>query len=454
MRHDPLNAFAIQAQSGSRLPQKSAPSYSIRMAGWKPNFGQIAEDWIEDICASTFLADFTIRNPMYQKLGGQTKEAADLLVVFGGTLLVLQVKTKLVNDTDSVLSDIDLTRAATAVEKAMEQFRAMLEAAGDPAFFTFINARGHPLKADKTDIKSVVALVVYGLVTPDGQFSKTKLRFTPSCFPKNGIPIHLFTMAEFRLLTTLADTFPDFLVYLDVRAFLHEQNLIHPTTLPEDVWALATFEPKQLLHAMQTKVGLSIDGIHQRHLKTMHGWEEAEIPSYFIDWLIEKLYAGIDSPAEVNQELITKTRMLAPPGSLEAYQRIIPKLAMLRRRDRTELAVGFAQKIECARADGLGFRVLKFDKHEEAFLVLAIDCPRKERQAVLFNLARAAAYKVSVRHVVGIATAPVHLASADCDVVIVDADGVKVDQRLVDAVNYYFGEPQEVMRPSTTQPIT
>jgi len=171
-----------------------------------------------------------------------------------------------------------------------------------------------------------------------------------------------------------------------------------------------------------------------------------------IDWLIEKLYEGIDSPAEVNQDLIAKTRMLAPPGSLEAFQRIIPKLAMLRRRDRTELAVGFAQKVECARADGLGFRVLKFDSHEEAFLVLAIDCPRKERQVVLFNLTRAAAYKVGVRHMVGIATAPVHLASADCDVIIVDADGMKIDQRLVDAVNYYFGEPQEVIRPPTTPP--
>jgi len=63
------------------------------MAGQNPNLGQIAEDWVEQLCAATFLADFTIRSPRYQKTGGQTKEAADLLVVFGHTLLIIQVKT-------------------------------------------------------------------------------------------------------------------------------------------------------------------------------------------------------------------------------------------------------------------------------------------------------------------------------------------------------------------------
>ncbi|HZZ18136.1 MAG TPA: hypothetical protein VFE25_02145 [Opitutaceae bacterium] len=98
--------------------------------------------------------------------------------------------------------------------------------------------------------------------------------------------------------------------------------------------------------------------------------------------------------------------------------------------------------------------MLKFHDHKEAFFVLAIDCPRKERQIVLFNLTRAAAYKAGVRHMIGIATAPVHLASADCDVVIVDTDGMKIDQRLVDAVNYYFGEPQEIILPPTTPPAS
>lgn len=419
----------------------------------RPNFGQIAEDWIEGICASTFLADFTIRSPRYQKADGQTKEAADVLVMFGGTLMVIQVKTRLVSDAGAVLSHLDLSRAASAVGKAMMQFRAMLEATNDPSFFTFTNVRGHELKVAKTDISKVVALVVYGLVTPDGQFSETKLRFIPSCFPEDGIPVHLFSMEEFRLLTILADTFPDFLAYLDIRAFLHEKNLIDPKTRPEDIWTFVTFEPKRLLQAMDANVPVAIDGIHQRYLETMRRWEEAEKPSYFVDWLIEQLYAGIGSPVEVNQELIAKTKMLAQPGSVEAFRQTIPKLAMLRRRDRTELAVGFEKKIESAQADGMAFRVLKFEGHEEAIIVVAVDLPRSERQVVLFNLARAAAYKIGVRHVVGIATAPKLLGTADCDVVIVDAKDMTIDERLIEAVNYHFGKPQEVMRPPTTPPI-
>jgi hypothetical protein len=366
------------------------------MTGQNPNLGQIAEDWIEQLCAATFLADFTIRSPKYQKTSGQTKEAADLLVVFGDTLLVIQVKTKLVSDAASVPSQVDLTRAAKSVGKALDQFRAMTEAVHDPNFFTFTNVCGHALKVEKTEIKNIVAIVIYGLVAADGQLSKTKLRFTQSCYAEGGIPVHLFAMEEFQLLTTLADTFPDFLVYLDVRSFLHSENLIHPETRPEDVWTLATFEPERLLRAIDTKTPLNIDGLNQQHLETMRGWEEAEKPSYFVDWLIDKLYVGIDGSAEVNKDLIAKTTMLAPPGSLEALHRTIPKLAMLRRRDRNELAVGFAHKIERAQIDGMAFRVLKFDNHEEAFLLLAIDSPRIERQVALFNLARATAYKIGV----------------------------------------------------------
>src|SRR5690606_23778741 len=123
------------------------------------------------------------------------------------------------------------------------------------------------------------------------------------------------------------------------------------------------------------------------------------------------------------------------------------------RRDRNELAKGFAEKIERARTDGMAFRILKFEDHEEAFIVVAIDLPRTERQVALFNLARAAAYKVGARYVVGIATGLASLGSADCDVVVVDSKDMTVDERLIEAVKYWFGEPQEILRPPTTPSV-
>ena len=142
--------------------------------------------------------------------------------------------------------------------------------------------------------------------------------------------------------------------------------------------------------------------------------------------------------------------MLAPPSSLEAVRKAIPKLAMLRRRDRNELAIGLDLKIERAKTDRIGFRVIKFEAHDEAFIVLAIDGPRKDRQVALFNLARAAAYKVGVRYMVGIATAPAPLGTATCDVIIVDTREMTIDQKLLEAVDFYFGQPQELIRPPTT----
>ncbi len=419
----------------------------------RPNLGQIAEDWIEQICASTFLADFTVRSPKYQKSGGQTKEAADVLVVFGGTLMVIQVKTKLVDGVDVVLSPLDTSRAASAVNKALMQLRAMIEAADDPNFFTFTNARGHELKVDKTEISGVVALIVYGLVTSDGQFYGTRLQFSPSCYPGDAVPVHLFSIEEFRLLALLADTFPDFLVFLDTRAVLHENGLIHRYARSEDIWAFLTFEPERLLLALKNKTVVDIDGVHERHLEAMRRWEEAEKPSYFVDWLIDNLYAGIGGSVVVNQQLAEKAKMLAQPCTVDAVRSVIPRLAKLRRRDRTELAAGFAQKIESAQGDGMAFRIFKFEEHEEAFLVAAIDLPRSERQVVLFNLTRAAAYKIGARYVVGVASAPLPLGATDCDVILVDAKDMVIDQPLIEAANSLFGKPQEIMRPSTTSPV-
>lgn len=419
----------------------------------RPNLGQLAEDWIEKICASTFLSDFTIRSPKYRKAGGQSKEAADVLVIFGGTLLIIQVKTKLVDGIDVIPSQQDASRAAGAVGKAMRQFRAMAEAANDPNFFTFTNARGHELKVDKANISRAVALIVYGLVTPEGQLCSTRLQFSPSCFAESEIPIHLFSMDEFSLLSLLADTFPDFLLFLDTRAVLHESGLIKQDAKAEDVWAFLTFEPKRLLHAIENKMPVDIAGVHQRHSETMRRWEEAEKPSYFVDWLIEGLYGGIGIPTAINQMLVDNTEMLVQPCTVEAFQQVIPKLAMLRRRDRNQLAVGFTQKISSVQKEGIAFRIFKFEEHEEAFLVAAVDLPRIERQVVLFNLARAAAYKVGVRYVVGIVSAPRPLRTTACEVLLVDAKDMVIDEPLIEASGSLFGKPQEIMRPPTTSPI-
>jgi|CXWL01.1.fsa_nt_gi hypothetical protein len=415
-----------------------------------PNLGPIAEDWVEQLCAATFLADFTIRSPKYRKADGQTKEAADILVFFRGTLLVLQVKTKMVSDAEVALTENDLKRATNAVGKAVDQLRAMLEAARDPTFHTFVNARGCELKVAKTEIQKIVAIVVYGLVAPDGQLSTTALRFNQSCFPDDGIPIHLFSMSEFRFLTSVLDTFPDFLLFLDVRNLLHQQNLISAQTLPGYVWALATFEPARLLELMKSKAPSNIAGLRDRHVESMARLEEAEKPSYFVDWLIEQLYAGLGRNGEVNEELVAKTKQLLPAGSIEAFQRIIPELAKLRRRDRVHLAAGFAEKIERAQKNGMAFRGMKFDAHDEGYFLLAIEGSRKERQAALFNLARAFAHKLGLRQVVAIATGPFPLGTSDCDVMIIDAKDMRVDASLLEAVEYFFAEPNAVILPQMT----
>ena len=95
----------------------------------------------------------------------------------------------------------------------------------------------------------------------------------------------------------------------------------------------------------------------------------------------------------------------------------------------------------------MAFGGLKFKHHEEGYILMAIQGPRKDRQAALFNLSRAFAYKLGLKIVVAVATSPITLGTDDCDVMIVDAEQMEVDAKLLTAVLDFFDEPRAVVRP-------
>ncbi len=70
----------------------------------KLNLGTEVEDIVEALCSRAFFADFVFRSPQYRKQNGQTKEAVDLLVVFGTSLIAIQVKSKQLDGTQGTLA--------------------------------------------------------------------------------------------------------------------------------------------------------------------------------------------------------------------------------------------------------------------------------------------------------------------------------------------------------------
>jgi hypothetical protein len=86
----------------------------------KEEKGKEVEDIVEQICSLAFLEDFVVRNPIFKKESGTTKEAADFLVPFNKTLLAFQVKSKTELKLASEKTRVDFERIENTVSKGTE----------------------------------------------------------------------------------------------------------------------------------------------------------------------------------------------------------------------------------------------------------------------------------------------------------------------------------------------
>jgi hypothetical protein len=189
------------------------------------NRGRSIEDLVENLCHTSFFADFTIRSPKYYKLWGQEKEAADLLIVFAETLLAIQIKSKHISLPSTEPSPIERSRVSKAIGNAIKQFRALSEALKTQTFRSFINGRGVEVAFSREQVKELMLIVVFVPVWDEDTQQPKQFRFTPSCESHNRIPTHLFSLEQFSLLLRLLDTLPDFLFYLASRRLKNRLSL-------------------------------------------------------------------------------------------------------------------------------------------------------------------------------------------------------------------------------------
>lgn len=397
------------------------------------NLGREIEDVVEKLCKKSFFADFTIRNPKYRKLGGEEKEAADLLVVFNNTLLAIQVKSKQV-DSSSHPCRIELGRVSKSVDKAIHQFRALTEALNSPDLKSFRNARGVEIAFEKNKITEIILVVVFVPIWPE-KSKPAQIRFDTTCYPDGPIPIHLFTLRQFSLLMLLLDTLPDFIFYLTARWMLHGEKLIPPDSDPADEWALAMFERKKLIEMYEKKIFTDITGLNKRHAPSLVELERKEKPSYFIDQLIEQLNAAIGSGEPVDKRF----NLLAEPNSLKAYQMTIPYLAKLNRKDRGQLVEFLVNRVMQCQKQEIAFRGFKFsEESDDAYLVLAAKFEREERRIALSNIAMGMGHKLKAKTVIGIAVSSGWPDLPVYDVAVVDVSKLELSSKLIEMTEIAF----------------
>ena len=90
--------------------------------------GKDSEEIIELICTSMFYSDFVVRNPEYTKPSGKRIELADLLVPFGNTLLVFQVKSRSQVTIPNEKSEVEFQRLTNAIDEAVGQVKTIKRA--------------------------------------------------------------------------------------------------------------------------------------------------------------------------------------------------------------------------------------------------------------------------------------------------------------------------------------
>lgn len=406
------------------------------------NIGQEVEDIVEYLCEKSFFADFIFRSPQYTKQGGQQKEAADFLIIFKQTLLAIQVKTKEIPHNERGLSEVEEQRIWSRIEKATSQFRALAEALNNPQFKTFRNSRGSAINFDKNQITEISLIVIFAPIHKDNPEKSVRIKFKGAHPSNEHMPVHLFTLEEFWILTKLMDTLPDFLVYLDARLLLHSNKIIPAEIDPLDEWAFLTFEPEKVAESLQNKSYIDITGYHKKHSTEVSELEEKEKASYLIDQFIELLNRAIDTPIPMEKKFSKLANATIRANSEKAYHQAIPHLAKLNRKERTQLAEQFLIRVNKCKKQPISFGGFKFENHDEAYVVLASQWKPQKRQVALHNIGMIIGHKFEASTVVCISGRATKTAFSLCEAMVLDTSKLVLNEALINASKELFRAPR------------
>ena len=423
------------------------------------NIGTEIEDFVGDLVSGSFFADFTIRSPKYTK-SNQEKEAVDILVLFEDTLIGIQVKSKWVDLADGEMTEVENNRVAKTITKATAQFRALKDALQRESFKEFTNGRGFPMPFDRSKISKVHLIVVAAFIPRDPAEEPPRLIFQHPPGEYHEL-LHFFDLLTFQNLLQILDTLPDFVNYLDTSGALRTAGLVPTSASPADVWAKMTFEKESLANRLkrepQPSVGdsgsaeppthvvadpLGLTRCAERYIEDTERLEAEEQEGYLIDQFIEHLHETIGS-GDYPQTLLEKIpNQIAPPGSVEAYQRMIPFLARLNRFQRTELAKQILIRLERIRdGEPLTFGGVQFDDRSVAYVFSASKgFTRHQRLAAAIKLSRAIGSRYAAEWVIGLSLGVTVSGDFSIESVVADLRGDVLEPELVEWADKYVGD--------------
>ena len=386
----------------------------------KEERGKEIEDIVDEICSIAFLEDFVVRNPIFKKESGSTKEAADFLVPFNKTLLAFQVKSKTELKLASEKTRVDFERIENTVSKGVKQLKTISRAVSANQIKELKNNRNIIIPFNTLGIENLMGIVILELIGEEAFPKEEKTALYGGYTHQHGMPIHIFRLQEYNTIISETDTLPDFIDYLITRQKFFEKNIMSALTDELDFLALYKVNQPLIQQCLDGECDFLVidegiwDSYQKEHKDRIKKRDILNRPSLVIDTIIGYLHTSLDYDPKVN---IPGNRNDIDQGTIDNYFASVSELSTLNRLARRVIGTKFLERMNKADKTGHGHSLIVNQENNSAILVLSTNRSRQQRTNGLFNLCSIAYCALGLSKIIGIVSEPLSVDKRSYDVI-------------------------------------
>jgi hypothetical protein len=375
-----------------------------------------------DILQEKLFSDFVIDELNYSDKKHKGKEIADILYYFGDTIVIFQLKTRIL-PSNNIISENEVDRIDKKINEAIGQIKSSLNQINSRELFELKTSRGFKIKLEKEKILKKIGVVIIGLENKEGDNMSREIEVFYGYQNKFNVPIHIFTLNDFEVILGELDTFPDLCDYLDKREKLFTKESIVNYFDELDLLSVFLFDRNSIIQAINENTKLVIEPNTWEEIKDADVNREFKSSikiSYYIDSIIDFFHSSVGY--KIYDEFF-QTR----EGSVSQYLKAVYELSSLNRLMRKQLAEEFYIKAVKAMHEGHGYTFIYINEINVSFVFLSCNDNRKNRREFLGTLC-VSAYSIleeivqekECKKLVGIATEPANYKYPSFDIVILD----------------------------------
>lgn len=410
----------------------------------KENRGDEREDLVEEICTRMFFSDFTVRKPKFKKKDKKEGEAGDLLIPFGETLLVIQVKSKTLLKKLSEKTSVDFQRINKAVDDGIRELKTIKRALSNEWLTELKTVRGYSIPFTCKQFKKLVGIVILDLIGEEVLPKDERTEISKGFLYKHDMPIHIFMRSDFEAISSEIDTLPDFVEYLGTREIVYSRKSFRFPPHELDFLVFYKTKPEVVKKVIDNNAQVTVaDNLWEHYQDKLSSAIKKRNylnqPSYLVDIAIDELHKSVGF--NFVTDVTSKIPATLPQGSLEGYLAIAYNLAKIPRLSRRLVGERLLRCLKQANEKvGIGYSFVMLDQDaKKGVLVVSTKSARNERHKMLYNLSAAVYSACELEQIIGIATEPLRGYGRSFDFVILRDLGSHNKLELVELFKKAFG---------------